>query len=71
MIKTRFGKWHDAYIIGTYANKQERERIAREVGAELIYCASVKEECYAIMNERRLPAEWMKYIDKWFSEYME
>jgi shikimate kinase len=71
MIKTRFGKWHDAYVIGTYANKQERERVAREVGAELIYCESTIEECYATMGERRLPNEWMKYIDKWFSEYTE
>jgi len=45
MIKTRYGDWHDCYIIGGYPNKQERKRLARELGAELIYVDSTKDEC--------------------------
>lgn len=73
-IKTRYGKWHDAYIIGGYANKTERERLAKELGAELIYCEATKLECIGRLNtcnDYRMEhkEEWIKYIDKWFAEY--
>lgn len=68
-IKTRFGRWHDAYVIGGYPDKYERERLAQTLGAELIYCESTKEECL----ERRLksgrPEEWDEYITKWWERY--
>ncbi len=70
MIKTRYGGWHDAYIIGGYPNKAERERLASELGAELIYCACTKEECYArAMQVQDIKQDWTKWIDKWWNEY--
>jgi len=73
MIKTRFGKWNDAWIIGGYADKYKRNRLANDVGAELIFCDISKEECLrrlAADEERRYrQEEWQSYINKWFESY--
>lgn len=70
MIKTRFGNWHDAYVIGGYPNRHERERLAKELGAELIYCESTKQECLErAMRLRDVKPGWEKFVEKWWSEY--
>ena len=71
MIKTRYGQWHDAYVIGGYPVKMERERVARELGAELIYAAASKEECRQRAVATRKGSEWLQYIDRWWAEYEE
>jgi len=71
MIRTRYGEWHDCYIVGGYANKQERERLARELGGTLIYCDVTKEECYQRVVASGKSNDWYKYIDKWWREYVE
>lgn len=68
-IKTRYGSWCDAYIIGGYPDKYERERLAKELGAELIYVESTREECIKRLEDSGKPIEWEKYINKWFDEY--
>jgi hypothetical protein len=72
-IKTRYGKWNNAWIIGGYADKFKRERIANDLGAEIIFCDVSKEECLrrlAVDLERRYRKdEWSKYINKWFEDY--
>ena len=68
MIKTRYGQWHDAFVIGGYPNKAERERLARELGAELIFCEATREECRLRAFERG--GDWPKFVDKWFEEYV-
>ena len=62
-IKTRYGKWNDAYIIGGYPDKYERERLAQSIGAELIYCESTKEECIARAIETGRPKNGLDYIE--------
>jgi hypothetical protein len=70
MIKTRYGEWHDAYVIGGYPNIFERERLAKELGAELIYCESTKEECYSRAYALKdVKVDWIKYVEKWWDEY--
>lgn len=73
MIKTRYGSWCDAYIIGGYAIKNEREKLANDLGAETIFCNTTKEECLRRLevDDRRKYAkeEWSKYIEKWFDDY--
>lgn len=74
-IKTRWGKWSTAWVIGGYADKFKRERTATDIGAELIFIEASKEECYnrLELDERlqyRKP-EWRSYIDKWFEQYRE
>lgn len=75
MIKTRYGQWNDAYIIGGYPCKIERERLAAELRAELVFCNTSKEECYRRLqvDEGRSykTEEYVKYIDSWFEEYVE
>lgn len=68
-IKMRYGNWYDAYIIGGYPEKYERQRLADELGAELIYCESTMEECIERAMEDDRPSEWIKYIEDWFDKY--
>lgn len=74
-IKTRYGKWYNAWIIGGYADKFKRERIADDLGAELIYCEATREECVARLeadkDRQYRKDEWIKYIDKWFEIFSE
>lgn len=73
-IKTRYGKWNNAWIIGGYADKYKRERLANDLGAELIFCDVSKEECIKRLEfdeDRRLRSdEWEEYINKWFEQYI-
>jgi hypothetical protein len=68
-IKTRYGQWYDAFIIGGYPDKYERERLAIELGAELIYCESTKEECFERLEQSDKPSEWLDYIEDWWEKY--
>lgn len=68
-VKTRYGQWYDAYIIGGYPEKYERQRLAESLGAELIYCDSTKEECLERLEKSNKPKEWEKYILDWWEKY--
>ena len=72
-IKTRMGKWGDAWIIGGYPEKFKRERTADELGAELVYIEASKDECIArlVADQQRqhVQKEWRGYIDKWFERF--
>ncbi len=72
-IKTRLGKWGSAWIVGGYADRHKRERLAADLGADLVYCNVSREECLrrleADEDRRYRKDEWKKYIDKWFEQY--
>jgi len=72
-IKTRYGKWHNAWVIGGYADKYKRERLAEELGAEIIFIDVSKEECIARLQQdtgrQYRQAEWTNYIVKWFEQH--
>lgn len=72
-IKTRAGKWGNAWVIGGYPDRFKRERIATELGAELVFVETPKELCFARLDMDPLRSscalEWQKYIDKWFESY--
>ena len=38
-------KWQDAYIIGTYPDRIDRDMFVQDYGAELVHIATSKEEC--------------------------
>lgn len=38
-------KWQDAYIIGTYPDRIDRDMFAQDYGAELVHIDTSKEEC--------------------------
>lgn len=73
-VKTRYGRWHSAWVIGGYADKYRREQLAENLGAELVFCDVSREECLrrlAVDEARRYwLAEWRRYIDRWFIEYV-
>lgn len=66
-IKTRYGQWVDAYVIGGYPDKYEREQLAQTLGAELIYCESTREECLKRAETR--PEEWAEYVTTWWDRF--
>lgn len=75
-IKTRYGKFYSAWIIGGYADRYQRELLQRELGAEIILIKPDKEELYKrleeIQDERaNNKEEWKSYIDNWFDNYSE
>ncbi|MFC4389129.1 hypothetical protein ACFOZ1_15210 [Gracilibacillus marinus] len=72
-IRTRYGKWHNAWVIGGYADKYKRERLADSLGAELIFLDVSKEDCLSRLKQdedrQYRQDEWLGYIDKWFESY--
>lgn len=71
-VKYRHGKWTNAYIIGGYPLISERERLSRELGAELIYIDTSKEECLKRLyelNDGRNILEWEQFILSWFEKF--
>ena len=70
VVKTRYGQWLDAYVIGGYPHKAQREALARKLGARLVYCEATKEECLARAAERGVhKGDWKRYIEKWFEDF--
>ncbi|MBS6504046.1 MAG: HNH endonuclease [Clostridium sp.] len=73
-IKTRYGGYRTAWIIGGYPRKVERERLARETRAELILMDVDRDTCIKRLNKcndyrSEHKEEWINYIDKWFDEF--
>jgi hypothetical protein len=68
-IKTRYGRWYTAWVIGGYPERYERERLAGALGAELIYCESTKEECLERLEQSDKPESWRQYILDWWERY--
>ena len=69
-LRMRVGHWGDAYIIGGYPHKLERDELARKLGAELVYCDVPMEQCLANAASRGVQAEeYRGYIREWFTEY--
>lgn len=74
-IKTRYGKWNSAWIVGGYADKYKREKLAKDLGAVLIFIDVCKEVCLQrLENDKSVrryhKADWNKYIDEWFERYL-
>lgn len=70
MIKTRNGKWLNAYIIGGYPLASERERIINTMNAIPIFINTDKEECL-INADSQGRIKDKKFIYDWFEYYIE
>lgn len=70
-VKYRRGKWQNAYIIGGYPLISQREALAKELGAKLIYIDTSKAECLERLrqDEDRSLDEWTGYIDDWWEKF--
>ena len=64
-IKMRLGNWQNAFIVGTYPLKMERQRLADKLGAELIFIETEKDIC---LNRAKNDAS-RKYIEEWFESF--
>ena len=71
VIKYRFGKWSNAYVIGGYPLQLERERLAMELGAREVFMNASREECLARLeaSNDRDKEEWKRYVDEWFDRW--
>lgn len=67
MVRTRFGDWNNAYIIGGYPMIAERERMGAIYGAEFIHVDTPRDVCELRAHER--PAEWADYIEEYWDRY--
>ena len=67
MVKTRNGKWVNAYIIRGFPLKGERERLAAMLDAELIYIDTDKETCLERAYKRAL--DYDKFVLDWWQKF--
>lgn len=66
-IKTRTGMWRNAYVIGTYPLRTDRDRLCDLLKAKPIYIEATKEECIG----RAANDEWKEFIENWFEDFSE
>lgn len=66
-IKNRLGQWHNAFIIGSYPLRTDRDRIGSLTGAEPVFVEEKKEVCLS----RAPNDEWRGYIEEWFDDFVE
>ena len=64
-VKMRVGNWQNAFVVGTYPMKMERQRLADRLGAELVLIDCNKEVCLS----RAKNIYWKQYIEEWFENY--
>ena len=73
-VKTRTGRWRTAWVIGGFPDKYQREKLADELGAELVYMECTREEAISRLilceNRRHRAEEYTGYIDKWIERYV-
>lgn len=74
-IRTRYGRWDNAWVIGGYADHYQRDKLAKDLGAELIPMKVSKDHCYQKLKSDKIRSqketEWRGYIDKWYEDYTE
>lgn len=67
VVKTRNGQWINAYIVRGFPLRGERERLAKELNAELIFIDTDKQTC---LDRSKLKSnDYYKYVDDWFDKY--
>lgn len=67
-IRTRYGQWRNAYIIGGYPLLMDRQRLLDATGAESVFVDTDRQTCEARAKMDR-PGAWMAYIDSWWREF--
>ena len=59
--------WRNAYIIGGYPLRSDRDRLCDMLGATPVYIEATREECMA----RAETEEWKDYIEEWWAAHTE
>lgn len=66
-IKTRTGRWRNAYIIGGYPLASDRDRLCNLLGARPVFIDTDENTCI----NRAKTEDWKDYIHEWFDSYTE
>lgn len=67
--KDRYGTWDRCFICGGFENRNERERIKRELGIDKeVFIDITKEEAYELGKKYNVHPSYYKYIDDWFRD---
>ena len=66
MVKIRKGMWRNAYIIGTYPLRTDRDRICSLLRAREVFIFEEKSICLS----RASDDNWKDYINEWFDDYV-
>lgn len=61
-VKLRRGMWRNAYIIGGYPLRSDRERLCEMLGAQEIFIDTPKDVCLS----RAQDENWREFIEEWF-----
>ena len=70
MVKTRYGHFDDAYIVAGLPRKGEREALAKNLSAELVYVHADIDTCIKRAEISR-PERFIEIIKKYFDEFEE
>lgn len=70
-VRMRVGYWHDAYIVGGYPRKLQREQLAQKLCAELIFVETTREQAKlnAQLSHGAQAQEWCGFVDNWFNAF--
>ena len=66
-IRTRTGMWRNAYVIGGYPLRSDRDRLCGLLRAEPIFIDESKEVCLS----RAMNDEWREFVEDWFDSFIE
>lgn len=69
MVRTRNGKWVNAFIIRGFPVKGERERLAAMLDAELVYIDTDEQTCLERAHKRA--PDYDKFVLDWWKKYQE
>lgn len=69
IIKTRYGRFNDAYIVAGLPHRGEREALARRLGAELVHIDTSEDEC--IKRAEGRPSHTIQIIKNYFVNFEE
>ena len=69
MVRTRNGKWVNAWIIRGFPLKGERERLASQLDAELVHVDTDKQTC--LERAYRRAEGYDKLVEDWWQKFQE
>ena len=64
-IRVRAGKWRNAFIIGTYPLRSDRDRLCQLLGAEPVFIDADMDLCLS----RAVNDAWRGYVRDWFDVF--
>ena len=66
-VRTRTGMWRNAFIIGGYPLRSDRDRLCDLLRAEPVFIEATEAECLS----RAETDDWKDFIHEWFDSYTE